>query len=98
MNLLFLNEASLIALVSSVAAKFRAKRKHHVGEVSRRISDLEISHDELTKQVGELKRENLFLRVSWIKRIQSKRTDHWMDQDMVQLKYGFDVDKSLDKR
>ena len=46
-----------------VAAKFRARRKQHVNKLQRQITDLEDSRGELTREVGELRNENGFLRV-----------------------------------
>ncbi|KAK1923032.1 hypothetical protein DB88DRAFT_493527 [Papiliotrema laurentii] len=44
------------------SAKFRAKRKKHMENISKRIEELEGEQTSLTRDVAELKQENKFLR------------------------------------
>jgi hypothetical protein len=47
----------------SVAARFRAKRKAHINDVERQITQLESQSTTLAKQVADLRKENGFLKV-----------------------------------
>jgi hypothetical protein len=45
------------------AARFRAKRKAHINDVERQITQLESQSTTLAKQVADLRKENGFLKV-----------------------------------
>jgi hypothetical protein len=52
-----------------IAARFRAKRKAHINDVERQITQLESQSTTLSKQVADLRKENGFLKVrlfSWV--------------------------------